>query len=752
MIKQDCFFPVRHLSPAAAWHLVKYLDKINPDIVLVEGPNDANCQLDNIVNKQVRPPIAILAYTEELPVKTILYPLAEYSPEYQAIKWAKSNKKEVRFIDLPTSVFLALENIQQEPYKEDSSINIYEQVYKAYNDIDYDTFWERNFEHNLNEDTFRLGMMELSKNIRLFTETKNSDCARDVVREAFMKSQINKAVSEGYDKMVIVTGAYHTSSLLNENTTALTDEEIKTLPHKLSSLTLMPYSYYRLSSRSGYGAGNKAPNYFQIMWKYMNSNKLDKLSSFYMTFLASSMRKEGHIKSSAEVIEAVRLSKGLAILHNGYMPTLQDLRDGAKTCLGEGTFSKISDAVAKVEVGTKIGHLPDGMSNTALQNNFNFMIKDLKLEKYKSVVATNLTLDLRENRRVKTEKSAFLDLNRSFFLHQLEVLGVSFAKSLQSNQQTANWKEEWVLCWKPETEIEIVESALYGDTIEMATAYLLKEKLDNCTQIEKASTIISKCYECGMPKMVLYAVNVLQSLSVDANAFDEIANAAFNLSNIIRFGSVRKIDLSPLESILSQLFLRASLIMVDSSDCNNDVAKSVAQAIEHLDKIANYHKQLVDCDTYITELTMLSNRDDRNPKLSGIACSILLERALIDKELLTKEISRRLLPGIPADIGAGWFEGLASRNRYVILTNLTVWEKLDDYIIALSLEELKSAIVFLHRTFSEFSPNEKHMIAENLANIWGVDSDSLSEYLNKELSEEDEKMLKELEEFDFGDL
>lgn len=752
MIKQDCFFPVRHLSPGAAWHLVRYLDKVKPDIILVEGPSDANDQLNNIVDKKVRPPIAILAYTEELPVKTILYPLAEYSPEYQAIKWAKTHKKEVRFIDLPTSVFLALEDMNQEPYKENSNVNIYEQVYKAYDDIDYDTFWERNFEHNLNEDTFRLGMMEFSKNIRLFTENKSNQCARDIVREAFMKNQIDKAVSQGYSKIVVVTGAYHTSSLLNDNTLALTDKEIENLPHKASSLTLMPYSYYRLSSRSGYGAGNKAPNYFQLMWEYMKADKLEELSSYYTTLLASNMRKEGHIKSSAEVIEAVRLSKGLAKLHDGTMPTLQDLRDGAKTCLGEGTFSKISNAVAKVEVGTKIGSLPDGMSNTALQNNFNFMLKDLKLEKYKSVVTTDLDLDLRENRRVKTEKSAFLDLNRSFFLHQLEVLGISFAKATYSYQQAANWKEKWILCWRPETEIEIVESALYGDTVEMAAAYNLKEKLDRCTQIKEAASIISKCYECGMPKMVLYAVNILQTLSVDANAFDEIAGAAFNISDIMRFGNVRRIDLSLLEPILSQLFLRAVLIMVDSSDCDNDAAKSMAEAIEKIDKIATYHEEMVDYNTYINELTSLSNRDDRNAKLSGIACSILLERALIDKDMLIKEISRRLLPGIPADIGAGWFEGLASRNRYIILSNLTIWEKLDDYIISLNLEDLKSAIVFLHRTFSEFSPNEKHMIAENLANIWGVDSDSLSEYLNKELSEEDEKMLKELEEFDFGDL
>lgn len=753
MNEQAYFFPIRHLSPSASWHLVKFLNKINPDIVLIEGPSDANNQLDNITDNRVKPPIAILSYTDELPVKTILYPLAEYSPEYQAIKWAKKNKKEVRFIDLPSSVFLALEDIKEEPYKEDMTIDIYKEIYKAYDDLDYNTFWERNFEHNLNEDSFRLAMMEFGKNIRNFTENNDTESAEHIVREAFMKSQIQQAVKDGYklSKMLILTGAYHTSNLMNENSLALSENEIKNLPKKPSSLTLMPYSYYRLSSRSGYGAGNKAPYYFEMMWEYMNKNKLDKLPQYYMASLVNNMRKEGHIKSAAEVIEAVRLSIGLAKMHYGTLPSLQDLRDGAKTCLGEGSFSKISNAVAEIEIGTKIGSLPDGMSNTALQSNFNFMLKDLKLEKYKTVVSTDLILDLRENRKVKTEKSSFMDLNRSFFLHQLEVLEVSFGKSINTYQQDANWKEVWTICWRPETEIEIVESALYGDTVEMATAYMFKEKLDKCIHIKDATSIINNCYKCGMPKMVIYAVNILQNLSVDAEALDEIALSAFNLSYIIRFGSIRKIDVTLVEPMLEQLFLRASLIMVESANCNNDVAKTLSEAIEQMDKIATYHQKLIAYDTYIDQLTILSNKDDRNPKLSGLACSILLERAVINKDTLIKEISRRLLPGIPADIGAGWFEGLVSRNRYIILNNLIIWGKLDEYILSLNEYDLKSAIVFLHRTFSEFEPNEKHIIAENLANIWGLDTDDLSEYLNKELSENEEKMIEDLQEFDFGD-
>lgn len=633
----------------------------------------------------------------------------------------------------------------------DASFDIYEKLYKAFDDLDYETFWERNFEHNLEKDTYRLGMLSMGEGLRAFTEKQDVESARHVVREGFMKYQIQKALSEGYkpEKMVIVTGAYHTSQLRDDNSLALTEEEIKGLPHVASQLTLMPYSYYRLSSRSGYGAGNKSPYYYEMMWQYMQDRKIDKLPEYYMTAIAAKMREAGHIRSSAEVIEAVRLARGLAKLHDGSQPTLCDLRDGAKTCLGNGEFSKVAEAIASVEIGTKIGSLPEGMSKTALQNNFNYMLRELKLERYKTVVAESLVLDLRENRQVKTEKAAFLDLARSYFLHQLQVVGVSFAKKVDTRQKDANWKEQWTLCWQVETEIELVESALYGDTIQMAAAYVLKEKLDNCQKLNEATRIIEMIYECGMSEMVHYAMKVIQNLGVESMAFEELSDAAFSLSNILRFGSIRRIDIEVLKPLLTELFLRASLMMINAANCNMDASKIMGEAILKLDKIGDYHGEIVDKTIFISELTQLSKRDDRNPRLSGMACSILLERQLIDKEALEKEISRRLLPGIPADIGAGWFEGLASRNRYVLLANMTIWEKLDDYIMALDEEDLKPAIVFLHRTFSSFAPNEKYMVAENLANIWGLDQEDVSELLNGELSEEEAKMVEDLQDFDF---
>lgn len=57
--------------------------------------------------------------------------------------------------------------------------------------------------------------------------------------------------------------------------------------------------------------------------------------------------------------------------------------------------------------GTKIGSLPDGVSRTCIQDDFYRELSELKLEKYRSLTAMELSLDLRENRNAATVRTAF---------------------------------------------------------------------------------------------------------------------------------------------------------------------------------------------------------------------------------------------------------------------------------------------------------------------------------------------------------
>ncbi|WP_039839208.1 DUF5682 family protein, partial [Paenibacillus sonchi] len=109
-----------------------------------------------------------------------------------------------------------------------------------------------------------------------------------------------------------------------------------------------------------------------------------------------------------------------------------------------------------------------------------------------------LPLDLRENRRVSSEEAAYLDLNRSMLFHRLKLLGITFAKNRPSGQDAATWAEYWIIQWSPEVEIQVVESTLLGETIEVAAAYMLREKLQACRSIAEASVLIRIACECGM--------------------------------------------------------------------------------------------------------------------------------------------------------------------------------------------------------------------------------------------------------------
>lgn len=751
IVKQPYFFGIRHLSPAGAWHLKQFLEEKKPRLVLVEGPSDLNEQLKDITTEKTKPPIAILAYTTEAPVRTILYPFAGYSPEYQAIWWCYLNNVPCRLIDLPSTVFLAFPSeTKMDIEGEEGRMGIYEKLDIQAGEDGHETFWERVMEHQHNTEKYHQGANIFGANLRELTKGKEKDWSETVVREAFMRRQIAKAVEEGVapEEIVVVTGSYHVEGLKNWEEDAMTEEEENSLPRVEVNHTLMPYSNYRLSTRAGYGAGNKAPAYYQLLWESFRRQDPQFAVNCYLSKIAGYQRKNGTPVSSAEVIEAVRLANSLAQLRGGRIPSLRDLRDAAVTCLGKGSFSVISLAVADTEIGTAIGELREGVSRTSIQEDFYRQLKEWKLEKYRNLTAQDLELDLRENRRVISEKSAFLDLNRSFFLNQLRVLEIKFAQKQQVNQDSGTYKEPWVLQWTPEAEIELVEAALKGNTIAQAASFKMKEQVESASNMGEIAKVIENAFECGMALAVNYATSALQAMAVDAASLEELAFTAQRLSLVIQYGSIRLLDSSPLVPILQQIFYRSCLLLASACNCDENASKGIIVAMDQLNSAALVH-EFLEQQAWISTLEEIADRDDLNMKLSGFAAAILLERGCMDSQHLQLQVQRRLSKGVPAELGAGWFEGLAMKNRYALIARLSLWESLDNYLNTLDDEEFKRALVFLRRAFADFTAMEKDEIAENLGEIWGLNGQQVSEAVNTILDEESQKMVESLDDFDF---
>lgn len=191
--------------------------------------------------------------------------------------------------------------------------------------------------------------------------------------------------------------------------------------------------------------------------------------------------------------------------------------------------------------------------------------------------------------------------------------------------------------------------------------------------------------------------------------------------------------------------------MPSESFCDNNAAVELAKSIMIMHTVVENH-DFLDRERWYSLLLEISKRDDLNTKVSGLAMAILLEAGKIDNEVLGKEVEKRLSKGVPADLGATWFEGLSMKNHYTLIARLGLWEKLQNYISNLDEEEFKRALLFLRRAFADFTSNEKHDIAENIAEIWGLNKNDVSAVINDDLGENEKEIIAELEEFDFDDI
>ncbi|MES1263189.1 MAG: DUF5682 family protein, partial [Peristeroidobacter soli] len=212
------FFGIRHHGPGSARSLVRALQAVRPDVVLIEGPPDANELLPLASHAGLEPPVALLIYLPERPRAAVLYPFARFSPEWQAIQYGLAQKIPVRFIDLPQSLrFVAKVDGEGEDEGDGEAHDAPAitprgdplapmALAAGYNDAErwWDQLVESREGHDL--DVFK-AVHEMMSALRAALE--EPDPLEEQRREAHMRKCIRAATAEGFDRIAVVCGAWH---------------------------------------------------------------------------------------------------------------------------------------------------------------------------------------------------------------------------------------------------------------------------------------------------------------------------------------------------------------------------------------------------------------------------------------------------------------------------------------------------------------------------------------------------------------
>lgn len=264
---------VRHHSPACARLVAERIRTVRPAHVLIEGPADVNDRIDEL-HLGHRLPIAVYTYlSSPTGHHTSWAPFAEHSPEWQALTVGREVGARTRFIDLPAwhAAFAELDNRYADTasMEEEQRFRRFEAQVSAQMGIEgTDALWDHVFESVTDLDELDARLTQWFSSLRADTAGSIGNAAR----EEMMARWIAWAMAEADGPVLVVCGGYHAPGLARRWREF--DGQLPQTPlppdHHSDQVRygsfLVPYSFRRLDSFTGYASGMPSPAYYQWLW------------------------------------------------------------------------------------------------------------------------------------------------------------------------------------------------------------------------------------------------------------------------------------------------------------------------------------------------------------------------------------------------------------------------------------------------------------------------------------------------------
>src|SRR5262245_2518934 len=544
---------IRHHGPGSARSVEQALAELKPDAVLVEGPPEAEPLLPLAAHPDMTPPVALLGYASDEPSRAAFYPFTCFSPEWQAIRYALAERVPLRMIDLPLAHVLAARPDRAIPPAEpppaepppaeapadagpagevpdaadqdgardadqasgggaavpgtppaaDPELIRSDPIAwlaEAAGHGDPERFWEDVVEHRGGEQAFAAitdAMAALREAAEPDGNTPLAGRGHEARREAQMRQAIRRATREGHERVAVICGAWHAPALARRGPASGDAALLKGLTRRKVTLTWVPWTYDRLSYRSGYGAGIASPGWYDHLYRHHGRQVLVR----WLAKTARLLREEDIGISSAHVIEAVRLAEALAALRERPLAGLPELTESTRAVLGEGADTALALVHERLVVGQVLGSVPAEAPTVPLQAELEREQRRLRLRPQAG--ARDFDLDLRKP----------LDRDRSRLLHRLTLLGIGWGEPREASGARGTFHEIWHLQWQPEYAVSLVEASRYGSTLAEAATALVGERVRAEPPLAALTELVGTALLADLPDAVGAAMAVFQRRS-----------------------------------------------------------------------------------------------------------------------------------------------------------------------------------------------------------------------------------------------
>lgn len=726
------YFPVRHHSPACAWHVDRLIRDIRPDAVLIEGPRNATPLLPLILSDKTRFPVAIYTtYVEREPDHpprrhAAYYPFCDYSPELAALRAAAAVQARCRFIDLtfPEMVRAGRVDISAKASslldeRRFAHSRFLRQACLRAGVRDPDDLWDHLFEVSHREaptDVFVRSVLTYCAIARAEASNESLEADGTLPRERAMAA----AIAEEAGRVVVVTGGFHSVAL--PGVAPAMPPPLK-VANDDAVVVLTRYGFEQLDRLNGYASGMPSPEFYQRRWE-------ERPPAGLFVDLGRLCRERGLEISVADEIAAADQCLRLARLRQHPLPSRQDVLDGVRSSFVKGAADAegvMTLALARqLLAGERVGDVPPDAGQPPIVGDFRDTATRLKIE-LDRVRATDAALDL-------YRRAAHREISRLF--HRLAFLGVPFAV-LQAGPDFVNGKdlervqELWKYHWSPEVESVLIERALYGPSLEEASAARLaeqfseNEKHGDGGRADLAALLILSACRMGLHRHAPDLLRRTTQLVGADQSFPSLVKAIESL--LVLHVSREPMEAHRLQGILElasfayerACFLIPSLATVAEGE-ETDVIGALVGLCQSVQTLGDDEVRRELRCTGLRELGVAAQQG--NAAVRGAAAGLLYGDGQLDGAALAAAFRGALLGGGPdGESGADFLRGLLRTARSAIWQVPQIVADLHATLAQMPEEKFLHQLPLLRLAFADLTPRETDSVAELVANRAGVE-------------------------------
>jgi hypothetical protein len=527
-----------------------------------------------------------------------------------------------------------------------------------------------------------------------------------------MRQCLRQVIAAGHQSIAIVCGAYHGPALdLSLFSEAADQSLLEGLPYAEVEAAWVPWSYSRLSTMLGYGAGVQSPGWYHHLWDMgQQQASATDISIAWLTRVAELFRKEGIDASSAHVIEAVRLSESLAAMRDLPFPGLLELTEASQTVLCFGDATPLSLIQKKLIVGERMGVVPSDAPMVPLQRDLYRLQRDLRLRP--EAEKSTLNLDLRND----------MHLQRSHLLHRLRLLKIPWGEVLPSRAKGGTYREVWNLQWLPEYAIRVIEANVWGNTVLDAASSYAKDAADKATNLSSLSQLLDQIILADLPETLSHLMKRIHEEAALSGDIPHMMEALIPLARVLRYGSVRQTDKDMVAQVVDGLITRISLGLVGvCSSLNDEAALDMYERLSNVNTVIATQHKVEQLTLWQETLATLCDKPAVHGLVAGRSCRLLLDARVFKVEDALKRLERTLFLSPIAGKSseellqtAFWIEGFLKGSGLLLLHDQVLWQLLDQWVREVKEEHFLDVLPLLRRTFANFSQSVRQQLRERI--------------------------------------